>query len=201
MRRALRAGIPPQRIVFSGVGKTRDELEAALAAGIRQINVKSIRARRLSALASAWRGRRIAIRVNPDVDALTHAKISTGKKENKFGIDIDEAVDAYRLAADLPGIEPVGVRGAYRLAASRSGAVPPGIRRVAELVLELRHAGFAVTRLDLGGGLGIRYHTETPPEPTDYAALVREISERSRSIWRSNPAARCAVPPDCWSVA
>ena len=119
MRRALAAGIPPQRIIFSGVGKTRDELEAALAAGIRQINVESIpELRRLSAVAAARRQTaQVAIRVNPDVDALTHAKISTGKKENKFGIDIDDAVEAYGLAAALPGDRAGRGRGAYRLAA------------------------------------------------------------------------------------
>ena len=177
LRRALAAGIPPQRIIFSGVGKTRGELEAALAAGIRQINIELIpELRRLSAVAEA-RGQtaRVAIRVNPDVDALTHAKISTGKKENKFGIDIDDAVEAYGLAAALPGIEPVGV--AVHIGSQLLDLAPfrRAFGRVAELVLELRGAGFAVTRLDLGGGLGIRYHAETPPEPTAYAALVREI--------------------------
>src|SRR5439155_11559044 len=111
LRRVLAAGIPPQRIIFSGVGKTRTELEAALAAGIHQINVESIpELQRLSALAAA-RGdtTRVAIRVNPDVDALTHAKIATGKKESKFGIDIEEAGEAYRLAGELPGMEPVGL--------------------------------------------------------------------------------------------
>jgi diaminopimelate decarboxylase len=176
LRRALAAGIPPQRIIFSGVGKTSGELEAALAAGIRQINVESIpELRRLSAIAASRReNAQIALRVNPDVDALTHAKISTGKKENKFGIDIQDAVDAYGLAAALPGVEPVGV--AVHIGSQLLDLAPfrGAFERVAELVLELRNAGFAVTRLDLGGGLGIRYHAENPPEPTAYAALVRE---------------------------
>jgi diaminopimelate decarboxylase len=175
LRRALAAGIPPQRIIFSGVGKTRGELEAALAAGIRQINIESIpELHRLSAVAAALRRTaQVAIRVNPDVDALTHAKISTGKKENKFGIDIDDAVEAYGLAAALPGIEPVGV--AVHIGSQLLDLAPfrRAFGRVAELVLELRGAGFAVSRLDLGGGLGIRYHAETPPEPRAYAALVR----------------------------
>jgi diaminopimelate decarboxylase len=177
LRRALAAGIPPQRIVFSGVGKTRGELEAALAAGIRQINIESIpELRRLSETAEALRQTaQVAIRVNPDVDALTHAKISTGKKENKFGIDIDDAVAAYGLAAALPGIEPVGV--AVHIGSQLLDLAPfrRAFGRIAELILELRSAGFAVTRLDLGGGLGIRYHAETPPEPNAYAALIREI--------------------------
>jgi diaminopimelate decarboxylase len=177
LRRALAAGIPPTRIIFSGVGKTRGELEAALAAGIRQINIESIpELHRLSAVAEARRQTaQVAIRVNPDVDALTHAKISTGKKENKFGIDIDDALNAYGLAAALPYVEPVGV--AVHIGSQLLDLAPfrQAFGRVAELVLALRGAGFAVTRLDLGGGLGIRYHAETPPEPRAYAALVREI--------------------------
>ncbi len=176
LRRALAAGIPPQRIVFSGVGKTRAELDAALAAGIHQINVESIpELRRLSEVAAA-RGdtARIAIRVNPDVDALTHAKIATGKKENKFGIDLEEAAGAYAVASELPGIEPVGL--AMHIGSQLVDLAPfrQAFARLAELVLELRGAGFAVHRLDLGGGLGIRYHGERPPEPSAYAALVRE---------------------------
>jgi diaminopimelate decarboxylase len=177
LRRALAAGISPGRIIFSGIGKTRGELEAALSAGIRQINVESIpELHRLSAIAASRRQiAPVAIRVNPDIDALTHAKISTGKKENKFGIDIEDAVDAYGLATELPGVEPVGV--AVHIGSQLLDLAPfrRAFGRVAELVLELRGAGFAVTRLDLGGGLGIRYHAETPPEPSAYAALVREI--------------------------
>jgi diaminopimelate decarboxylase len=175
LRRALAAGTPPQRIIFSGVGKTRAELEAALAAGIHQINVESIpELRRLSEIAVA-RGdvARIAIRVNPDVDALTHAKITTGKKENKFGIDIEEAAQAYRLAGELPGVEPVGL--AVHIGSQAGGGLGPfqqAFERLAELIVELRQAGMSVRCVDLGGGLGIRYHTETPPEPKDYAGLV-----------------------------
>jgi diaminopimelate decarboxylase len=175
LRRALAAGIPPQRIVFSGVGKTRAELDAALSAGIHQINVESVaELRRLSDVATA-RGDTapIAIRVNPDVDALTHAKIATGKKENKFGIDIEDAGDAYRLAGELPGIEPVGL--AMHIGSQLVELAPfrEAFGRLAELVLELRSHGFGVRRLDLGGGLGIDYHGEKPPEPSAYAALVR----------------------------
>ncbi|HEX3954008.1 MAG TPA: diaminopimelate decarboxylase [Stellaceae bacterium] len=178
MRRALAAGIPPERIIFSGVGKTRDELDAAITAGIHQINVESVpELHRLSAVAAA-RGAsmRIAIRVNPDVDALTHAKISTGKKENKFGIDIDDAVAAYRLAGDLPGIEPIGLT--VHIGSQAGGGLDPfrqAFERLAELIVELRRAGSTVRRMDLGGGLGIRYHTETPPEPNDYARMARDV--------------------------
>ena len=177
LRRALAAGIPPERIIFSGVGKTRAELEHALVAGIRQINVESIpELRRLSDMAAACRKTApVAIRVNPDVDALTHAKIATGKKENKFGIDIEDALEAYRLAADLPGVEPVGL--AMHIGSQLVDLAPfrHAFERVAELVIELRAEGFDVRRLDLGGGIGIRYHAETPPEPAAYAGLVREV--------------------------
>ncbi|HTT78903.1 MAG TPA: diaminopimelate decarboxylase [Stellaceae bacterium] len=178
LRRALAAGIPPQRIVFSGVGKSGAELDAALAAGIHQINAESVaELRRLSeATAASGTTARVAIRVNPDVDALTHAKIATGKRENKFGIDIDEAVDAYRFAAALPGIEPVGL--AVHIGSQTGGGLGPfaeAFGRLAGLVGELRGLGLAVRRVDLGGGLGIRYHHETPPEPADYARLVLGI--------------------------
>ena len=178
MRRALAAGIPPERIVFSGVGKTAVELEAALAAGIHQINVESVpELRRLSEIASSRRSRAVvAIRVNPDVDPLTHAKIATGKRENKFGIDIEDAAEVYRLAGRLPGIEPVGL--AMHIGSQTGGGLGPfreAFERLAELVVELRQAGMAVRAVDLGGGLGIRYRNETPPTMTAYAALVREV--------------------------
>jgi diaminopimelate decarboxylase len=177
LRRALAAGVPPERIIFSGVGKTAVEMEAALAADIHQINVESLpELRRLSDIASA-QGRiaRVGIRVNPDVDAHTHVKISTGRKENKFGIELDEAVAAYRLAGELPGIEPVGL--AVHIGSQLVDLEPyrRAFERAAELVLELRAIGFAVARMDLGGGIGIRYHAERPLEPTSYARLVREI--------------------------
>jgi diaminopimelate decarboxylase len=181
LRRALAAGITPQRIVFSGVGKTHVELEAALAAGIHQINVESVgELHRLSDIAAA-RGElaNIAIRVNPDVDALTHAKIATGKKENKFGIDIEDAAGAYRLAADLPGIAPVGL--AVHIGSQTGGGLGPfreAFERLAELVVELRQIGLPVRRVDLGGGLGIRYRNENPPEAKAYAALVRDVFGR-----------------------
>ena len=177
LRRALAAGMPPQRILFSGVGKARAELEAALDAEIHQINVESVpELRQLSEVASA-RGRvaPVAIRVNPDVDARTHAKISTGLKENKFGIDLGEVVAAYSLARELPGIEPVGL--AVHIGSQLVDLEPfrRAFVRVAGLVFELRAKGLGVSRIDLGGGLGIRYRAERPPEPNSYARLVREI--------------------------
>jgi diaminopimelate decarboxylase len=177
LRRALAAGVPPERIIFSGVGKTSAEMTAALGAGIHQINVESVpELQRLSEVASAQgRVARVGIRVNPDVAANTHAKISTGRKENKFGIELDEVVAAYRLAAELPGIEPIGL--AVHIGSQLVDLEPyrRAFERVAELVLELRGIALAVSRADLGGGIGIRYHTERPLEFGSYANLVREI--------------------------
>jgi diaminopimelate decarboxylase len=176
LRRALAAGVPPQRIVFSGVGKTTPELNAALVAEIHQINVESVpELLRLSELAAA-QGQRasVAIRVNPDVDPHTHAKISTGLKENKFGIDLADAVAAYRLASALPGIVPVGL--AVHIGSQLVDLEPyrRAFFRVAQLIRELRALGFAVDRVDLGGGIGIRYRSEKPLEPASYAHLTRE---------------------------
>jgi diaminopimelate decarboxylase len=177
MRRALAAGIPPRRIVFSGVGKTRAELAAALAADIHQINVESVpELRQLSALAAA-RGQtaRVALRVNPDIDARSHSDITTGRKEDKFGIAHDEVMAAYRLAAELPGIEPVGL--AVHIG-SQIVDLPPSraaFLRVAELVIALRAAGLAVRAIDLGGGLTVPYGDEAPATPAQYARLVSEV--------------------------
>ena len=177
LRRALAAGMPPQRILFSGVGKTPAELEAAIDAEIHQINIESVpELCRLSEIARV-RGRvaPVAIRVNPDVDARTHAKISTGMKENKFGIDLGEVIAAYSLATELPGIEPVGL--AVHIGSQLVDLEPyrRAFVRVAGLVRELRANGLAVSRIDLGGGLGIRYRAEDALEPDSYARLVREI--------------------------
>ena len=177
LRRVLAAGIPPEKVLFSGVGKTRAEIEAALDAKIHQINVESVpEINRLSEVARArgWVAP-VAIRVNPDVDAHTHPKISTGKKENKFGIDLSEAAAAYNLAYELPGIEPIGL--AVHIGSQLVDLEPyrRAFVRVANLVRDLRAKGLAVARLDLGGGLGIRYQAEHPPEPSSYARLVREI--------------------------
>ena len=179
LRRALAAGIPAERIVFSGVGKTRAELAAALDAGIHQINVESVpELRALSELASS-RGQiaRVAIRVNPDVDAGTHTAIATGRKGDKFGIAHTEIPAAYRLAAQLPGLEAVGLAvhigsQIVKLAPSRAA-----FSRVAELLVTLRAEGHSVPRVDLGGGLTIPYHEDDPEpvSPASYAALVQEI--------------------------
>jgi diaminopimelate decarboxylase len=176
LRRALAAGIPPERIVFSGVGKTERELRAALETGIHEINVESESELHLLSRVATEMGRQaeIAIRVNPDVDAKTHEKISTGKKENKFGIDIDRAEAIYALAGSLPGLVPVSV--AVHIGSQLTELEPyrQAFRRVAALVETLRGAGHPIRRVDLGGGLGIPYDSEEPPLPDAYAAMAAE---------------------------
>ena len=176
LRRAMAAGVPADRIVFSGVGKTRQEMAAALAVGIHQLNAESLpELEALSQVAVASGATApVALRINPDVDAQTHAKITTGLKENKFGIDIEDAPAAFRKVRDLPGLEPVGL--AVHIGSQLTDLAPyrAAYRRVADLVRALRADGFGVPRLDLGGGLGITYRDETPPDFAAYAALVRE---------------------------
>ena len=174
IRRALAAGVPAARIVFSGVAKTEDELRFALASGVGQINVESeSELDRLSALAAAAGTRaRVAIRVNPDIDAGTHPKITTGKADNKFGIAIGRAVPLYRHASALPGIEPGSV--AMHIGSQLIDLQPfeQAFARLAQLVAALRGAGVAIDHLDLGGGLGVPYRGEAPPDPLAYAAIV-----------------------------
>ncbi len=176
-RRAKAAGVPGDRIVFSGVGKTREEIELALTGGIRQFNVESepemilldVVARELGKVAP------ITIRVNPDVDAKTHAKIATGKSENKFGIPIARARDVYAMAANLPGLEIIGID--VHIGSQLTDLAPfeQAYGKVAELTEVLRADGHNIRRLDLGGGLGIPYERSNtaPPLPTDYGAMVQ----------------------------
>ena len=176
-RRALAAGIPGSRIIFSGVGKTASELEFALAHDVHQINVESLpELEALSAVAKRMgRVAPLAIRVNPDVDARTHAKITTGKKENKFGIDLAHARAAYKRARTLPGLAPVGIAVHIGSQLTRLRPFETAFRRVAELYRTLRAEGVPLERLDLGGGLGIRYRDEAPPAIADYGAMVNRI--------------------------
>ena len=177
MRFALEAGIPAEKIVFSGVGKTRRELAAAVEAGIMQINVES--EPELTALSeiAASRGvtMPIAVRVNPDVDAKTHAKITTGKKGNKFGIDWERAREVYALARTLPGIEIAGVDCHLGSQITRLEPFENGFSRIRDLVTDLRADGIALKRIDLGGGLGISYNNEQPPPPSAYVSVLRGI--------------------------
>ncbi|NFV82287.1 diaminopimelate decarboxylase [Magnetospirillum aberrantis] len=175
LRQALKAGVPADRIVFSGVGKTRRELEFAVAKGIMQINVESEPELELLSQVAAERGVKmpIALRVNPDVDAGTHAKITTGKKENKFGIEWTRAHEVYRKARALPGVEPVAI--ACHIGSQLTEIEPfsAAFRRVRDLVAMLRADGFDIRHLDLGGGLGVPYDGETPPSPDVYAQAIK----------------------------
>ena len=176
-RRAVAAGIPGERIVFSGVGKTRGEMRVALEGGIRQFNVESEPELLALSEVAAGMGLRapVAIRVNPDVDAKTHEKIATGRKENKFGIPLSRARDVYALAGRLPGIEVVGVD--VHIGSQLTDLAPfeAAYGLVADLTVALRADGHDIRRLDLGGGLGIPYtrSNEVPPLPSDYGAMVR----------------------------
>ncbi|MEL7462337.1 MAG: diaminopimelate decarboxylase, partial [Pseudomonadota bacterium] len=174
--RAKAAGFPGERIVFSGVGKTRVEMETALTGGIRQFNVESEpEMQRLSAVASALGVTApITVRVNPDVDAKTHEKISTGKSENKFGIPISRARAVYAEAARLPGIDVIGIDVHIGSQLTELAPFREAYEKVAELTRQLRADGHNIRRLDLGGGLGIPYQrsNEAPPLPTEYGAMV-----------------------------
>ncbi len=175
--RARAAGVPGNRIVFSGVGKTRDEMRTALLGGIRQFNVESEpELRALSQVATALGlTAPIALRVNPDVDARTHAKIATGKKENKFGIPITRAPQIYAEAATLPGIQVVGIDVHIGSQLTELEPFEQAFQKVADLTELLRSQGHSITRLDLGGGLGIPYtrSNEAPPLPLDYGAMIK----------------------------
>jgi diaminopimelate decarboxylase len=170
--------VPGERIVFSGVGKTREEMRVALIGGIRQFNVESEPEMRVLSEVAASLGKvaPITIRVNPDVDAKTHAKIATGKSENKFGIPIARARAVYAEAARLPGIEVVGID--VHIGSQLTDLEPFRLayRKVADLTGVLRADGHDIRRLDLGGGLGIPYtrSNEAPPLPMDYGAMIRE---------------------------
>ncbi|SJZ34762.1 diaminopimelate decarboxylase [Enhydrobacter aerosaccus] len=174
MRRALAAGIRADRIVYSGVGKKASELMAALEAGIGQINVESSAELEVLNAVAGQLGKKadITIRVNPDIDAGTHEKITTGRKENKFGIDIDLATEAFAKAASLPNLRVVGV--AMHIGSQLTSLSPyrDAIVRVRSLIQELRTAGHRIDRFDIGGGLGIVYADEQPPSISDFMQVV-----------------------------
>ena len=175
--RAKAAGVPGDRIVFSGVGKTADEIRLALDGGVRQFNVESEPEMEAISAIAASMGRiaPITIRVNPDVDAKTHAKIATGKSENKFGIPIARAREVYAHAARLPGLQVIGID--VHIGSQLTDLAPfeTAYAKVADLTQTLRADGHDIRRLDLGGGLGIPYTrgNEPPPLPSDYGDLVR----------------------------
>lgn len=178
-RRALAAGVPGERIVFSGVGKTRGEMSFALEHGIRQFNVESAEELLVLSEVAQAMGKQapITLRVNPDVDAKTHEKIATGRKEDKFGVPISRAREIYAQAATLPGIEVVGIDVHIGSQLTELSPFEAAFEKVAELTRSLRADGHSIRRLDLGGGLGIPYtrSNETPPLPMDYGALIRRV--------------------------
>jgi diaminopimelate decarboxylase len=182
IRRALSAGIPPERIVFSGVGKKRSEMAFALDAGIFGFNVES--EPELRALSEVASGRgftaRIALRINPDVDAKTHAKIATGKSGHKFGIGWREAPTLYALARTLPGIAAEGVHMHIGSQITDTGPFKNAFELLASLVEVLRRDGHTISFVNLGGGLGIpyRWDQDAPPLPRDYAQVVLALSNR-----------------------
>jgi diaminopimelate decarboxylase len=177
LRRALAVGISPDKIVFSGVGKTAAEMSFALETRIDQFNVESEPELELLSELAAARGlvARIAVRVNPDVDARTHEKISTGKAENKFGISWKRAPEVYARARNLPGIDASGID--VHIGSQLTSLEPfeAAFTRVAGMVEALRSQGHAIDRIDLGGGLGIPYRgdNDIPPHPDEYAAMVK----------------------------
>lgn len=176
--RAKAVGVPGDKIVFSGVGKTREEMELVIKGGIRQFNVESEPELYLLSKVASELGATvpITVRVNPDVDAKTHAKIATGKSENKFGIPIAKAREVYAEAASLPGIEVIGID--VHIGSQLTDLTPyrTAFEKVKELTLQLREDGHNIRRLDLGGGLGIPYErsNEAPPLPMEYGQVVRE---------------------------
>ncbi len=182
--RALKAGVPTDKIVFAGVGKTRDEIRQALKAGILMFNVESSQELLAIDSVAAELGVKapIALRVNPDVDPQTHPYISTGLKQNKFGISYDSVLEEYRQAAALENIEVVGV---HKHIGSQITLVSPfadALEKTVDLVRRLRDEGIDIRYIDIGGGLGITYKDEAPPHPTELAENIAPILEESGCI-------------------
>ncbi len=178
--RAMKAGVPADRIVYSGVGKSRAEIEYGLECDILQFNVESAQELELISQVAVAMGKpaRIAFRINPDVDPKTHPYISTGLKKNKFGIKIETALDEYKKAVRLPGIEVTGI--ACHIGSQITEVTPfvDALKRVKAFIKALEAEGIAVKQLDLGGGLGITYKDEAPPLPSEYAgAVIAEMKD------------------------
>ncbi|MEA2871631.1 MAG: diaminopimelate decarboxylase [Hyphomicrobiales bacterium] len=180
LKRALAAGVPAEKIMFSGIGKTADELAAAVDTGILCINVESEPELELLSAISASKGRTtcISVRVNPDVDARTHAKIATGKSENKFGIPISRAREVYARAAKLKGVRVAGVDMHIGSQITDLQPFDDAFALLSEFVRTLRADGHHIEHVDLGGGLGIPYRedNEPPPDPAAYAAIVKRAT-------------------------
>lgn len=177
LHRALAAGVPPEKVVYAGVGKTNAEIEYALKAGILMFNIESQEelfaidscARRLGMKA------RIALRVNPDVDAGTHPYISTGLKKNKFGVAIERAMDDYRTASGLGGVEVVGIHQHIGSQLTDTAPFVDSLKKTVGLVTRLKEEGLPIRYIDVGGGLGIRYQDEEPPLPAELAEALMPV--------------------------
>ncbi len=181
LERVLRAGGDPAKVVFSGVGKQADEIRRALDVGIFCFNIESdAELDRVNAVAlEAGKVARVSFRVNPDVDAGTHPYISTGLKENKFGIDIDQAIVVYRRAAALPGVDVVGMDCHIGSQLTEISPFLDALERLLQLVDRLQTEGIHISHLDLGGGLGVCYTDETPPAPDAFiAAMLERLGDR-----------------------
>jgi diaminopimelate decarboxylase len=181
LKKALAAGIPPERIVFSGVGKSRAEMHAGLEAGIHQFNVESEPELLVLDAVAREMGKTapMALRINPDVDARTHAKITTGTAENKFGVPWNRARDIYRLARTLPGIRIEGVDLHIGSQITELEPFEAAFSRAVELIRVLRADGHTIRRADFGGGLGVPYHLgdTPPPSPSAYGAIVAKLTK------------------------
>jgi diaminopimelate decarboxylase len=181
LERVLAAGGKPGRIMFSGVGKRVAEMQRALEVGVHCFNIESLsELYRLNDVAAALgKCAPVSFRVNPDVDAGTHPYISTGLKENKFGISIDTAIEAYQQAQQLPAIEIIGVDCHIGSQLTEVAPFLDALARVLTLIDALQAQGISIRHLDLGGGLGVRYNTETPPEPAEYIRqVIQQMGER-----------------------
>jgi diaminopimelate decarboxylase len=176
LERVITAGGDPGKVLFSGVGKQADEMRRALEVGIRCFNVESAaELELLNQVAGEMQTRApVSLRVNPDVDAKTHPYISTGLKENKFGIAIEEAIGLYQSAHAMPNIEVTGVDCHIGSQLTEIAPFLDALDRVLALVRQLQELGITISHLDLGGGLGVRYQDETPPEPAEYAGAINE---------------------------
>ncbi|CDF86928.1 Diaminopimelate decarboxylase [Pseudomonas knackmussii B13] len=176
LERVIAAGGDPAKVVFSGVGKTRDDMRRALEVGVHCFNVEStVELERLQEVAAELGVKApVSLRVNPDVDAQTHPYISTGLKENKFGVDIDEAEAIYARAAELPNLEVKGVDCHIGSQLTQLEPFLDALDRLLALIDRLAARGIVIQHLDLGGGLGVRYRDETPPPASDYIRAIRE---------------------------
>ncbi len=185
LERVLRAGGDPRKVVFSGVGKSREEMRRALEVGILSFNVESTaELQRLNQVAGdCGVTAPVSIRVNPDVDPDTHPYISTGLKENKFGIDVDSALEVYRQAAELPHVRVVGADCHIGSQLTKIAPFLDALERMLRLLDALKSAGIHIEHLDLGGGLGVRYAEEEPVEPAAYAqALMQQLGDADYTI-------------------